>query len=105
MSVEKIVLGKLKSQEWVSNSELEDMFPKGTKGHYSWPQRLRGLRDKGYEIIRRTKLGTNNLSEWHLVDNEPLPTEQEEILIHHNLGEEKKINLSANKQFEFAGIR
>jgi len=73
MSVSKIVLEILKSKEWVSNTELEDMFPKGTKGHYSWPQRLRGLRDKGFIITRRIKEGTQNLSEWHLAENAPMP--------------------------------
>ena len=92
MSVESQVLNLLKSKEWISNSEIEDTFPKGTKGHYSWPQRLRGLRDKGYIIKRRIKSGTKNLSEWHLEEPKLPDTPQEEIIRHNNLIQEEKIN-------------
>jgi len=89
-SVEKQVLAMLKSKSWVSNSELEDHFPKGKEGHYSWPQRLRGLREKGFVITRRIKEGTKNLSEWHL--EEYPPTEAEELKARENHYIETKIN-------------
>ena len=74
MSVEIQVLSKLKSQEWTTSAEIEAMFPPGTPGHFSWPQRLRGLRDQGYIVTRRIKEGTKNLSEWHIkeLNHEPV---------------------------------
>lgn len=65
-SVEDKVLAILKSNDWVASNEIEKLFPAGEPGHFSWPQRLRGLRDKGFTIDRRIKQGTKNLSEWHL---------------------------------------
>jgi hypothetical protein len=50
----------------VGSNEIEALFEPGTPGHFSWPQRLRGLREKGYIIDRRIRKGTKNLSEWHL---------------------------------------
>lgn len=70
MSVEAKVLAKLLSQPWTSSSELEALFPPGEPGHFSWPQRLRGLRDQGYTINRRIKEGTKKLSEWNLEQKE-----------------------------------
>lgn len=73
-SVKSQVLAKLQSQEWTTSEELENIFPKGVKGHFSWPQRLRGLRDKNYKITRRVKAGTKNLSEWKIEKREqPAP--------------------------------
>jgi hypothetical protein len=66
MSVENKILAKLQSQDWTTNEELENMFPKGVEGHYSWAQRLRGLRDKGYIVKRRIHEGSKRLSEWRL---------------------------------------
>jgi len=66
LSVSDIVLAMLKSKEWVGSNEIEALFEPGTPGHFSWPQRLRGLREKGYIIDRRIRKGTKNLSEWHL---------------------------------------
>jgi hypothetical protein len=66
LSVSDIVLAMLKSKEWVGSDEIEALFEPGTPGHFSWPQRLRGLREKGYIVDRRIRKGTKNLSEWHL---------------------------------------
>ncbi len=66
MSVEQKVLAKLLSQEWTSSSEIEALFPAGEPGHFSWAQRLRGLRDRGYIITHRTVAGTKKLSEWKI---------------------------------------
>jgi len=66
ISVEDKVLAILKSAEWVGSDEIELRFLKGEPGHFSWPQRLRGLRDRGYTINRRIRKNTKNLSEWHL---------------------------------------
>lgn len=71
MSVEEKVLAKLLSQEWTSSSEIEALFPAGEQGHFSWPQRLRGLRNRGYKVIRRTVTGTKKLSEWKIEKPEP----------------------------------
>lgn len=70
ISVEDKVLVILKSNDWVGSDEIEKIFPAGEPGHFSWPQRLRGLREPqngGYTIEHRIKVGTKNLSEWHLV--------------------------------------
>jgi hypothetical protein len=72
LSVSDIVLAMLKSKEWVGSNEIEALFEPGTPGHFSWPQRLRGLREKGYIIDRRIRKGTKNLSEWHLTMPETL---------------------------------
>jgi len=69
MSVQSKVLAMLKAKEWVGNDELENAFPKGVEGHFSWSQRLRGLRESkngGYILIHRVKKGTKHLTEWHL---------------------------------------
>ena len=74
MTVQEQVLAILKSKEWVGSNEIELLFPQGVEGHYSWPQRLRGLREAkngGYTIIPRTKVGTKHLTEWHLELPEP----------------------------------
>ena len=73
MSVENKILAKLQSQAWTTNEELENMFPKGVEGHYSWAQRLRGLRDKGYIVTRRIHEGSKKLSEWHIEKPHPIP--------------------------------
>jgi hypothetical protein len=77
MSVEEKVLAKLLSQEWTSSSEIEALFPAGEQGHFSWPQRLRGLRNRGYKIIRRTVVGTKKLSEWKIEKPEQEPVYRE----------------------------
>ena len=69
MAVQDKVLAMLKSKEWVGADELEAAFPPKIKGHRSWGQRLRDLRllkYGGYDIIYRTKKGTNHLTEWHI---------------------------------------
>ena len=66
VSVEDKVLAILKANTWVASSEIEKLFPPGEAGHFSWPQRLRGLREQGFVINRRIKEGTKNLSEWNL---------------------------------------
>lgn len=69
LSVSDIVLGMLKSKEWVGADEFERRFPEKVEGHRSWGQRLRDLRKSehgGYTIIYRTKAGTKHLTEWHL---------------------------------------
>jgi len=73
ISVEDKVLAILKSAEWVGSDQIEALFPKGEPGHFSWPQRLRGLRDQGFVITRRIRQGTKNLSEWHLGEAEETP--------------------------------
>lgn len=77
MSVEEKVLAKLLSQEWTSSSEIEALFPAGEQGHFSWPQRLRGLREKGFRVTRRTVAGTKKLSEWHIEKPEQEPVYRE----------------------------
>lgn len=72
-SVQDKVLAKLKSQEWVGADEFDLIFPKGVEGHFSWDNRLRGLREArngGYIIIHRTKAGTKHLTEWHIEGQE-----------------------------------
>ncbi len=66
ISVEDKVLAILKSGTWIGSDEIERLFPAGEPGHFSWPQRLRGLREQGYTINRRIRQGTKNLSEWNL---------------------------------------
>ena len=98
MSVQNKILARLKAQDWVSNSEFEDMFPKGIEGHYSWPQRLRGLREPkngGFNVIRRTQEGTKNLSEWHLEEPEPPRTEQEALVAENFQKQEEVANFKA----------
>ena len=74
ISVSDKVLAILKSSEWVASSEIERLFPAGEPGHFSWSQRIRGLREPqngGYTITHRIKAGTKNLSEWHLTPQAP----------------------------------
>jgi len=77
MSVQNKVLVKLKSQYWVSAPEFEALFPPGEEGHYSWSQRLRGLREQGYIIICRKRVNCKHTFEWHL-------ERQPEVLIEKN---------------------
>ena len=72
VTVEDKVLAILKSKTWVGSDEIELLFPKGEPGHFSWPQRLRGLREQGYIVTRRIKEGTKNLSEWHIEELKPV---------------------------------
>jgi len=72
VTVEDKVLAILKSKPWLGSDEIELLFPKGEPGHFSWPQRLRGLRDQGYIVTRRIKEGTKNLSEWHIEELKPV---------------------------------
>lgn len=78
ISVEDKVLELLHSKQWVSSEEIEKAFPPKAPGHFSWPQRLRGLRDKGYTVERRIKEGTKNLSEWHLTASPTIALERAE---------------------------
>ncbi len=69
VTVEDKVLAILKSNVWVGSDQIEALFPKGEPGHFSWPQRLRGLREPqngGYTITHRIKAGTKKLTEWHI---------------------------------------
>lgn len=103
ISVEDKVLAILKSRTWVGSDEIEKLFPQGEPGHFSWPQRLRGLREQGYTINRRIKEGTKTLSEWHLELPEPKRPEQEEMVAENHLAQAEKINLKeVNKQLVFA---
>jgi len=103
VSVEDKVLAILKSNVWVGSDEIELLFPKGEPGHFSWPQRLRGLRERGYIVNRRIKEGTKNLSEWHI--------ELPEMVSENHLAQEETINRKAverpafmDKQGQYAFI-
>jgi hypothetical protein len=89
ISVEDKVLAILKQKTWVGSDEIEALFPKGEPGHFSWPQRLRGLREQGYKVNRRIKAGTKNLSEWNIEFNEPARSEHEEMIAESNLHSEE----------------
>jgi hypothetical protein len=103
ISVEDKVLAILKQKVWVGSDEIEALFPKGEPGHFSWPQRLRGLREQGYTINRRIKAGTKNLSEWHLELPEPPRDEQSEMVAENNLAQETAVNYKeVNKQLVLA---
>jgi hypothetical protein len=103
MSVKNKVWAKLKSQEWTTSGEFEDMFPKGTPGHMSWDQGLRDIRKemvaKGGDVISRRKSGST--WEYKLLEPEPERTDHEAMLIHHNHTIETVINRG---QAEFAGM-
>jgi hypothetical protein len=80
MSVSDKVLVMLQSKEWVGSDEIEKLFPPGAPGHFSWAQRLRGLREPengGYVITHRIKAGTKKLSEWHIDPPEQEPVYRE----------------------------
>ena len=98
MSVKDEVLYLLRDRVWVSAEDFEKIFPPKAEGHLSWGQRLRQLRSEGYKIIKRRKENCKHTFEYHLVSEEPLSTEQEEITKAHNLSVETKIN---EKQLSF----
>jgi hypothetical protein len=101
ISVEDKVLAILKANVWVGSDEIEALFPKGEAGHFSWSQRLRGLREQGYTINRRIKEGTKNLSEWHL--EEPVKENNNEAIAENNRTAEYILNTrEVNKQLVLA---
>lgn len=106
LSVSDKILAILKSKVWVGSDEIELLFPKGEPGHFSWPQRLRGLRELqngGYTITHRIKAGTKNLTEWHIELPEPARSELENAVAENNLAQETATNLKfVNNQAQFA---
>jgi len=77
MSVKSQILSLLICKEWVDVSHFEILFPPGTEGHQSWPQRLRELREDGYQIDKRLKAGSQHTYEYrlHRAEKPPLTTE------------------------------
>lgn len=70
MSVRDIVLDLLQSKQWINAQDFEEALPPGTEGHLSWPQRLRGLRQEGFKVIKRKKEGTKHTWEYSILVEE-----------------------------------
>ena len=77
MTVASKVLSLLKSKEWITSGEFEDAFPRGTPGHMSWDQRLRGIRKamqaQGGDVLSRIHSGHTWEYSLVLPQPEPLP--------------------------------
>ena len=93
MSVKDDVLFLLRSKEWVYAGDCERLFPPGTEGHLSWPQRMRQLRAEGHRIIKRKKAGTKHTFEYKLLSGEPPLPEHESAIARDNLLRETEVNM------------